>query len=126
MKRTIAAALILLVLAGGSFLHIRSFHKLAVEISTDIRRSVAFCRLEDPVGADACLSHALKCWREQSRYTQIFLNHDAIEKVCEGFYEIRVPLLTGDMTEAALAGERLLEMISRMDLQEQLRPESIL
>ena len=125
MKRTVAAILILLVLTAGSLLHIRKMNRLIDSIieKTEVSRSAH--EKGDLTLAEKALNAAIRHWNSADTYTHVFLDHDKIQQIDDGFFDILASLPSDRKTEAETAYCRLLEKLAELCREEQLRPESI-
>ena len=125
MKRTVAAFIILLLLMACSFIHTQTLNRLSQDISQSIRESRTLYQQGERITAEAVLRNAFDRWQSHQTYLYIFLNHDRMEEINNGFHELPITMNEEYQTAALLNYERLLQQMVQLIRDEQLRVESI-
>jgi len=125
LKRTVAAFIILLLLMACSFIHTQALSRFSQDISQSIRESRTLYQQGERITAEAVLRNAFDRWQSRQTYLYIFLNHDSVEEINDGFHELLFSMYEEYQTTALLNYEKLLQRMVQLIRDEQLRMESI-
>lgn len=126
MKKTIAAALILLLMFVGSLYNIHYLDNLTGEITAHIQHSRQLCEAGSFDEAQSSLQKALDIWLNAHRYTHVFIRHSEIDAVTDAFYDVLQELGHDEADTAAGSYDMLLYHLNSIADMERIRLESIL
>lgn len=126
MKKTLAAALILLLLLAGSLYNIHYLNGFTEDLTERIRQSQQLCEAGDYAQARASLQSALDFWLDAHLYTHIFIRHSEIDTVTDAFFEVMQGLGNEDAGTAAGSYAMLVHHIESIADMERIRLESVL
>ena len=114
MKREIAAGLVLLLLAIGSWFNLNY-----------LREFTAYCYAGRFDLAEEVLSKAADEWLGTDGYTHIFIRHSEIDSTTDAFFELMSDVRSGDAESAAGSYEKLLAHLSSLYTMERVTLGSI-
>lgn len=117
MKRELAAALLLLLLAAGSLWHLRTADRLTGRVEDSLGRAEQAARQEDYEAALAALQEGRRLWQAHGVYAQIFFRHPDLDSLQAAFAALEQLLRQEDRAwPAALELLRYqLETLDRME-----------
>ena len=100
MKKTIGAAVLMLILLGISAWNIHFLDGFTNRLEEQIEQSRACWLSGDMDGARDALNSALDDWHGTEIYTHVFIRHAEVDAVTDAFYDA-MAALSGDETSAA-------------------------
>ena len=117
MKRELAAAALLLLLAAGAFWNLRTADRLTDLVEYSLDRAERAARQADYEGALAALEEGRALWNSRERYTQVFFRHPDLDALQDAFAGLEQLFRQGDEAwPAALALLRYhLRSLDRME-----------
>ena len=118
MKREIAAGLVLLLLAIGSWFNLNYLREFTGVLEEQLALSRAYCNAGRFDLAEEVLSEA-------DGYTHIFIRHSEIDSTTDAFFELMSDVRSGDAESAAGSYEKLLAHLSSLYTMERVTLGSI-
>ena len=117
MKREIAAGLVLLLLAIGSWFNLNYLREFTGGLEEQLALSRAYCYAGRFDLAEEVLS--------KDGYTHIFIRHSEIDSTTDAFFELMSDVRSGDAESAAGSYEKLLAHLSSLYTMERVTLGSI-
>lgn len=96
MKRELAAAALLLLLAAGAFWNLRAADRLSDQVERSLDRAERAARQADYEGALAALEAGRSIWNSRENYTQAFFRHPDLDALQDAFAGLEQLLLQRD------------------------------
>ena len=118
MKKTIVAAVLLLLLLVGTLLNIRCLDGYVAQMKGYVGDAQNRAETGDYDGAVASLRQAIELWNGIDGYTHIFIRHSEIDSASDAFYDLLGDLSARDNEAARGSFEKVLyhlESISRIE-----------
>ncbi len=85
MKKEWLAVTLLISVSLGSFLNLRFLRSFTQDLQAQMEEAVEQADLGNWSVADALASQAMEDWTCMDKYTHIFIRHDSIDAVTDGF-----------------------------------------
>ena len=125
MKREIAAGLVLLLLAIGSWFNLNYLREFTGGLEEQLALSRAYCYAGRFDLAEEVLSKAADEWLGADGYTHIFIRHSEIDSTTDAFFALMSDVRSGDAESAAGSYEKLLAHLSSLYTMERVTLGSI-